>query len=654
MAINKFTTLLDLARQAKIISGETATFDGKIEAGIPFSGYPTGVDTGTTVSLGVVSSEDAVFSGNTGTTVFDVSNTGSTNYDAIFSGYSATTWSNPLFSGNTSGLTLPITPLSASTQIVGPFWTLTQTGMTGDYVIGTQYTGYSVTYSFFNVSQFGTGFTYSGFTTASQENFSAGTLDYKGPLDYISSVEDATIDGRLTTNKLTVMGGASSATTGYVLTQTGNTGEVGWVFNSSSGTTDTNFAISNLTFTGDRIHDTNGFVLSLEDSTSLFEVNLSNATTPIVNLTGDSTSLSQIGVSNPPNGGIVMGHRGVTEASFPGYGKQGDGFIYSSSEQNGLNIISQPGSGTEDYIRLYAGDDANGTIPNLFIEGTGSTKGFIGINTDSPTERLHINGDVRIDGNPGILEIYDVTNLKTQIGQSDFGFLQFNRNPTTNEEDAFISNYAPSGNTIFRCGPNGSTVDDVMVLFGSGNTASNNELIFSGDSEPLIFGNGNLEVFGNIGIKQLPTGTAVKDVRIDATGKLTDNASDERLKENVLTLNNSLSKLLQLSGVSYNWIDRNSGSDDTFYGFIAQQLEKVDSNLTFTNENSGYMGIKSNCITPLIVESIKEIHNNPSIPNYTPTSSNDSYGNIGNVTSDDDYLYIKTNNGWKRTSLQSF
>jgi hypothetical protein len=53
MSINKFTTLLDLSRQAKIITGETATFDGKIEVGIPFSGYPTGVDTGTTVSLGV-------------------------------------------------------------------------------------------------------------------------------------------------------------------------------------------------------------------------------------------------------------------------------------------------------------------------------------------------------------------------------------------------------------------------------------------------------------------------------------------------------------------------------------------------------------------------------------------------------------------------
>jgi len=557
MAINKFTTLLDLARQAKIISGETATFDGKIEAGIPFSGYPTGVDTGTTVSLGVVSSEDAVFSGNTGTTVFDVSNTGSTNYDAIFSGYSATTWSNPLFSGNTSGLTLPITPLSASTQIVGPFWTLTQTGMTGDYVIGAQYTGYSVTYSFFNVSQFGTGFTYSGFTTATQENFSAGTLDYKGPLDYISSVEDATIDGRLTTNKLTVTGGASVGSLGYVLTQTGNTGEIGLVYNGSS---------SGSTFTGNT----------------------------------SATCISDIYVTN----------------------------LYGCSP---LHI------------------DPSGVNDVYIVENGGN----VGIGTTSPTERLHINGDVRIDGNPGILEIYDTTNLKTQLLQNSYGALTFNIN-STGDEQAFIVNNAPSGNTVFRCGENGSTVDDVMVLYGSGNTVSNTELIFSGDSEPLIFGNGNLEVFGNIGIKQIGSVGGASAVYIDSNGKLTDTVSDERLKENILPLNNSLNILLQLSGVSYNWINRGDSGNDRFYGFIAQQLERVDNHLTFTSKSSGYMGVRNDAITPLIVESIKEIHNNPSIPNYTPTSSNDSYGNIGNVTSDDDYLYIKTNNGWKRTSLQSF
>jgi len=589
MAINKFTTLLDLARQAKIISGETATFDGKIEVGIPFSGYPTGVDTGTTVSLGVVSSEDAVFSGNTGTTVFDVSNTGSTNYDAIFSGYSATTWSNPLFSGNTSGLTLPITPLSASTQIVGPFWTLTQTGMTGDYVIGTQYTGYSVTYSFFNVSQFGTGFTYSGFTTATQENFSAGTLDYKGPLDYISSVEDATIDGRLTTNKLTVTGGASAGSLGYVLTQTGDTGEVGWVFNSASGTTDTNLSNTNLTQT----------------------ITSRTYTLPALNRLNfqDSSNLNMLQLDE---GSSVSINGGINNTNFQVKGQ---------------------------------------TNPNLFYVDVSSNR--VGVGISSPSETLHINGDVRIDGNPGILEIYDTTNLKTQLLQNSYGALTFNIN-STGDEEAFIVNNAPSGNTIFRCGDNGSLVDDVMVLYGSGNTASNNELIFSGDSEPLIFGNGNLEVFGNIGIKQIGSVVSSNAVYIDSNGKLTDTVSDERLKENILPLNNSLNIISQLSGVSYNSVNREDSGNDTFYGFIAQQLEKVDNNLTFTSKSSGYMGVKYNAIIPLIVESIKEIRNNPSIPNYTPSSSNDSYGNIGNVTSDDDYLYIKTNNGWKRTSLQSF
>jgi hypothetical protein len=275
---NKYTTLLDLSRQAKVITGETACFDGKIEAGIPFSGYPTGVDTGTTVSLGVVSSETAVFSGNTGTTVFDVSNTGSTNYNAIFSGYSGTVWTNALFSGNTSGLTLPITTISADTQIVGPIWTLTQTGMTGDYVIGTQYTGYSITYAFSQVEQLSvTAYTaYSGFSSASQENFSAGTLDYKGPLDYISSVEDASIDGRLTTNKLTVTDGASASTIGYVLTQLDETGKAVWAYNSSTASTNTFVTGGTLNSTHlDLTYNTGGSVPSIELSGLTFTGNTS-------------------------------------------------------------------------------------------------------------------------------------------------------------------------------------------------------------------------------------------------------------------------------------------------------------------------------------------------------------------------------------------
>ena len=42
------------------------------------------------------------------------------------------------------------------------------------------------------------------------------------------------------------------------------------------------------------------------------------------------------------------------------------------------------------------------------------------------------------------------------------------------------------------------------------------------------------------------------------------------------------------------------------------------------------------------------------IPNYTPVSSVDNYGNLGEVTVDDNYLYIKGNNGWRRLPLELF
>lgn len=42
------------------------------------------------------------------------------------------------------------------------------------------------------------------------------------------------------------------------------------------------------------------------------------------------------------------------------------------------------------------------------------------------------------------------------------------------------------------------------------------------------------------------------------------------------------------------------------------------------------------------------------IPEYTPTSSNDENGKIGNISRDEDYIYIKTTTGWKRSNLENF
>jgi hypothetical protein len=42
------------------------------------------------------------------------------------------------------------------------------------------------------------------------------------------------------------------------------------------------------------------------------------------------------------------------------------------------------------------------------------------------------------------------------------------------------------------------------------------------------------------------------------------------------------------------------------------------------------------------------------IPFYRPSSSADLNGLVGEITRDDNFMYIKTNNGWKRTGLENF
>ena len=315
---NKYVTLLDLARQSKIITGDTACFAGKIQAGIPFSGYPTGVNTATTVSLGIVSSESSIFNTCSADTcnyctMFDIANTGSTcesvstillsgetcggvtgmtcptiwppcalsamtNFNPKFSGYTNDfSWTSFKCLAGTTGLTTPITSLSADTQVIGPIWGVAETGFNGEHLIALKYTGYTLTYSFWDITPYLvnnsgclfnadtgstcdgiTGFTsgvtstticYSGFTTCTRENFSAGTLDYKGPIDYLRSREDGTIDNLLVTNKLRVRYGASSATTNYVLMQIDDIGTAEWMPISATSA-DTNMFVTGGTISG--------------------------------------------------------------------------------------------------------------------------------------------------------------------------------------------------------------------------------------------------------------------------------------------------------------------------------------------------------------------------------------------------------------------
>ena len=85
-------------------------------------------------------------------------------------------------------------------------------------------------------------------------------------------------------------------------------------------------------------------------------------------------------------------------------------------------------------------------------------------------------------------------------------------------------------------------------------------------------------------------------------------SSDERLKENLLTISGSLDILKQINGYYFDWITmegvhENEGHD---IGVIAQEIEKVLPQVVTTREN-GYMAVKYEKLVALLIQTNKEL-----------------------------------------------
>ena len=103
---------------------------------------------------------------------------------------------------------------------------------------------------------------------------------------------------------------------------------------------------------------------------------------------------------------------------------------------------------------------------------------------------------------------------------------------------------------------------------------------------------------------------------IGATTGFTD-ISDEREKENIVTITNATAKLKQLRGVYHTWKDTAVRGTDTQIGLIAQEVEAVvpevvsTSNPTSLNTSesdiAGLKGVAYAKLVPLLIETIKEL-----------------------------------------------
>ena len=95
---------------------------------------------------------------------------------------------------------------------------------------------------------------------------------------------------------------------------------------------------------------------------------------------------------------------------------------------------------------------------------------------------------------------------------------------------------------------------------------------------------------------------------IEYTGIITD-VSDERLKENILTISgrDALSIISSLQAKSFNMI----GNSVREYGFIAQEVQEIFSDaVSIVDPGQGYLGLNYISFIPLATESIKELNLN--------------------------------------------
>jgi hypothetical protein len=111
-----------------------------------------------------------------------------------------------------------------------------------------------------------------------------------------------------------------------------------------------------------------------------------------------------------------------------------------------------------------------------------------------------------------------------------------------------------------------------------------------------------LDVNGTIHALNLNGGATT--LSTDASGNIIRTPSDARLKNKITPINNALSKVLRMQGVTYNFIDANRFGSNRQMGFLAQDLEKLVPEAV--SSGGEYKSVNYQVLTALLTEAIKD------------------------------------------------
>ena len=232
--------------------------------------------------------------------------------------------------------------------------------------------------------------------------------------------------------------------------------------------------------------------------------------------------------------------------------------------------------------------------------------------TPGATYRLDVSGNGYISGDLWVSQKVSTWSSPTGhvASMENNGTYLMMRNPEGNTciymgDSGDSNNYYDNGSHRFRSLGGGTyfaAINSTGLRIGTGGS----------------FASYRLDVIGDARISSGSLGVGVNPNATDGRGDFSNDVvaystSDKRLKENIKPLENSLDKLMKISGVEFDWkpltkeekktIHGNEGHD---VGVIAQEIEEVLPEVV-TTRDTGYKAVKYEKIVPLLIESIKEL-----------------------------------------------
>jgi hypothetical protein len=615
-----FITKLDFSdnRQVKQRIETIQNLSGATTFGIPFSALPTGPDLTTTGFSETYLTIASTFSGNSGTTIYS--------------------WYDSRMELGVSVLSAITPSNSATTQNTGQVYSPNTTTFIDDNLVVLNYSGVSFDLSVISMIDLGGG-NYSGTVATNSFNvLSADTLYFTGRTIWNDT------SGITRTERLII---TDTPIIGYVWTCVDSEGMGEWLPSSggTSGGTSGDYYTTGATLVGSTAY------FDRNDTLSAYTLDLSTLSTGGTSYWSASTGTNAIVVNNSDS--LASGINSLAEGfltTASGYANHAEGIATLASGDFASHAEGRQTTASGSYSHAE-GSGTTASRNSSHAEGIGtkaigdfgSHAGGFNSMASGDTSFVHGNNSIAVGNGTIVLgdNITGTTDNTTYVEDLVIDGL-INTDPIATDADGRIV----AGTSDARLKENIKSLTKSLDIIKNLRGVS-----FEYTKESNMGGGTRYGFIAQEVQKHVPL---IVRERAKSDGMLSLNYTEivpilveavKELSNGIITSNNTHLETQTILAEDNN-IDLNySGTTASAIGGGITVLHAIGQDLgaQLITDNEGNWVTNNDFKAKALT-----------IPTYTPTSSNDETGSVGNITRDDNYLYIKTANGWKRSNLESF